>query len=159
MYKNILCFFLVFFSLNLFSQENFKENLINKIQLEHKTPLTNYKNARTILFGDIYLTSENTIIDVYCNITFDSKNGVGKNRIPDPEKVNCEHTWPQSKFCRRTCLPRPSCQCQALAFRFRLGCLPLRFASGNQTDNNRSPRARRRHYLSPFLLPLKIRLC
>ena len=36
--------------------------------------------------------------DVYCNKEFDRTDGVGPMRIPNSTVINCEHSWPQSKF-------------------------------------------------------------
>jgi len=63
-----------------------------------------YKEARRILFGELFLERDSRgfkIVDSYCEKTFDSSSGVGQNRIPNHNKVNCEHTWPQSRFNRR----------------------------------------------------------
>lgn len=60
-----------------------------------------YQEARKIMFGKMYLktdSSGNYITDVYCQKRFGTKAGVGPDRIPDGTKINCEHTWPQSKF-------------------------------------------------------------
>lgn len=60
-----------------------------------------YKEARRVLFGDIYLEKNGrsyTVTDVYCEEDFTSSVGVGPNKIPNPNEVNCEHSWPQSRF-------------------------------------------------------------
>ncbi len=66
-----------------------------------------YKGARQYLFGDISLQKDEHgdyfIKDVYCDQAFDqddfsSSNGLGPMKIPDSNILNCEHTWPQSKF-------------------------------------------------------------
>lgn len=61
-----------------------------------------YNKARKIMFGELFLNSSNGvdfyIKDVYCNQTFDKNAGVGPGKIPNPKYLNCEHTWPQSKF-------------------------------------------------------------
>ncbi len=63
-----------------------------------------YDGARKILFGKIHLKQSQQgyfIQDVYCKKIFTSKNAhVGPMTIPANEKINCEHTWPQSKFNR-----------------------------------------------------------
>lgn len=67
---------------------------------EQKRDLT-YKEAREIMFGKLFLTKTSQgyeVKDMYCEKTITEKNGVGPNRIPDPNLLNCEHTWPQSKF-------------------------------------------------------------
>lgn len=61
-----------------------------------------YAEARKIMFGNLFLenlgNNKYAVKDVYCNITIDQKKGVGPNKIPNPQYMNCEHTWPQSKF-------------------------------------------------------------
>lgn len=63
-----------------------------------------YKEARRELFGDIYLEKSGSkyfIKDTYCQEDFTSSDGVGQGRIPNSNILNCEHTWPQSKFSSR----------------------------------------------------------
>jgi hypothetical protein len=61
-----------------------------------------YLEARKIMFGDLFLQSKGngkyTLKDVYCNKSFDQTQGVGPEKIPNSNVLNCEHTWPQSKF-------------------------------------------------------------
>ncbi len=63
-----------------------------------------YKDARTFLFGELFLEKNDhqkfQLTDVYCLKTYTEEDGVnvGQKKIPDPEELNCEHTWPQSKF-------------------------------------------------------------
>lgn len=61
-----------------------------------------YTEARKIMFGNLFLESlggdRYAVKDVYCNITIDETKGAGPNKIPNPQYMNCEHTWPQSKF-------------------------------------------------------------
>ncbi len=66
-----------------------------------------YKGARTVMFGDIdlkqYKDGEYYIEDVYCHQEYTSDDfrpnkGVGPKKIPDSNVLNCEHTWPQSRF-------------------------------------------------------------
>lgn len=63
-----------------------------------------YTEARKIMFGNLFLETlgENryALKEVYCNITIDETKGVGPNKIPSANFVNCEHTWPQSKFTK-----------------------------------------------------------
>ena len=62
-----------------------------------------YKGARKVLFGQIHLENKNGqyfIKDVYCNKIFSANSQVGPGAIPDNNDINCEHTWPQSKFTR-----------------------------------------------------------
>jgi len=69
---------------------------------EHKS--IGYRGARKVLFGKIHLREDSSgyyVQDVYCrkkitrNVTH-----VGPNIIPNNNVVNCEHTWPQSRFNR-----------------------------------------------------------
>ncbi len=58
-----------------------------------------YTEARKYLFGLLHLKKDgqgNYLEDVYCRKTYTS--GVGPGRIPNHQVVNCEHTWPQSRF-------------------------------------------------------------
>lgn len=89
--------FLLSFSV-LSSDLSFRQSIINQLQSEHTRPITDYAQARRYLFGDLYLRKDNTVYDVYCHHTFNSQDGVGPNKIPNPSVANCEHTWPQSKF-------------------------------------------------------------
>ncbi len=60
--------------------------------------MLSYKDARKLLFGKIDLLEDTQgyfIRDVYCNRDVRG-DGIGPNQIPGA--VNCEHTWPQSKF-------------------------------------------------------------
>lgn len=60
-----------------------------------------YNGARVILFGALYLKNDGNgyyIEDVYCQKRFGANAGVGPKTIPAGTKINCEHTWPQSKF-------------------------------------------------------------
>jgi len=61
-----------------------------------------YDGARRVLFGKLFLRSDATngyyIKDVYCQKQFGASAQVGPNSIPNNNLINCEHTWPQSKF-------------------------------------------------------------
>lgn len=64
-----------------------------------------YKEAKTYLFGDLFIKENNkgeySIKDVYCEKNYNSTNaGVLPNSLPNQEILNCEHTWPQSKFIK-----------------------------------------------------------
>lgn len=63
-----------------------------------------YTEARKIMFGNLFLETlgENryALKEVYCNIIVDETKGVGPNKIPNSNYINCEHTWPQSKFTK-----------------------------------------------------------
>lgn len=69
-----------------------------------------YDNARVFLLGYFYLVDHGNgdygIQDVYCDNEktkndFKSDKGPGPNRIPNPNVINVEHTWPQSRFSGR----------------------------------------------------------
>jgi endonuclease I len=70
---------------------------------EHKS--IGYRGARKVLFGKIHLRQDKGgayyIKDVYCRkkITREDSH-IGPNVIPKNSIMNCEHTWPQSRFNR-----------------------------------------------------------
>jgi deoxyribonuclease-1 len=85
------------------SQSLKNEALKRELQILLSSKHTNlgYTTAREILFGKIHLESDKVgvyVKDVYCGKIFRSNIGVGQLRIPDSNLLNCEHTWPQSKF-------------------------------------------------------------
>lgn len=65
-----------------------------------------YKRAREILFGSLHLkrtpAGDYEVRDVYCQRTISSRDvtrqAPGPFQIPDPNILNAEHTWPQSRF-------------------------------------------------------------
>ena len=63
-----------------------------------------YTEARKIMFGNLFLetlgNNRYAVKEVYCNIVADETKGVGPNKIPSGNFINCEHTWPQSKFTK-----------------------------------------------------------
>ncbi|CBW25588.1 putative endonuclease I [Halobacteriovorax marinus SJ] len=63
-----------------------------------------YRGARKVLFGKLHLEEGANgyyLKDVYCRkVITSSQTNIGPNRIPNSNIVNCEHTWPQSKFSR-----------------------------------------------------------
>lgn len=59
-----------------------------------------YKKARVFLFGLLDLKKDDRgyfLKDVYCENDF-VRTDIGPMKIPDNTVINCEHTWPQSKF-------------------------------------------------------------
>jgi endonuclease I len=77
---------------------------LQKILATNHTSL-GYDRARKNLFGKMYLeqiSGAYIVKDVYCERSFtNSEVGVGPDRIPDGNKLNTEHTWPQSRFTNR----------------------------------------------------------
>lgn len=62
--------------------------------------MLSYKDARRLLFGKIDLGQDAQgyfLKDVYCDRNMRTSD-IGPNQIPSATVVNCEHTWPQSKF-------------------------------------------------------------
>jgi endonuclease I len=64
-----------------------------------------YRGARKVLFGKLHLEESSRgyyVKDVYCRkeIT-NTRTNIGPNKIPNSQIMNCEHTWPQSKFSRK----------------------------------------------------------
>lgn len=60
-----------------------------------------YKEARQYLFGMLHLELQNKryyLTEVYCHKRHSSSSGVGRMKIPNHLELNCEHTWPQSRF-------------------------------------------------------------
>lgn len=58
-----------------------------------------YREARTVLFGDLYpeiRDGKRQVLGVYTNKWYD----IGPSGVPAVDKyhVNCEHTWPKSKY-------------------------------------------------------------
>jgi deoxyribonuclease-1 len=72
---------------------NIKEIVIST----HSSPIIDYTVARRHLFGNLHYRNK-IVTDVYCQQDYDENHNVGKDRIPNPKFLNCEHTWPQSKF-------------------------------------------------------------
>ena len=85
------------------SDRNIKRTLRRISSNAHKA-LT-YKEARRIMFGKLHLKRNRRgyyVKDVYCRKVYgpNQKNelNVGPGIIPNSNVMNCEHTWPQSKF-------------------------------------------------------------
>ena len=88
----------------LSGQQTSKAIIVDAILESSHNQITtiNYDQARKIMFGKLFLQTKSNgapyIQDVYCNREFNKNHGVGANKIPNPKFLNCEHTWPQSKF-------------------------------------------------------------
>jgi endonuclease I len=74
-----------------------KQQLHDEITRTHTNELDSYALARKYLFGELHYNN-GIVTDVYCEQNYNSEHGVGYGKIPDPNFLNCEHTWPQSKF-------------------------------------------------------------
>lgn len=77
--------------------QQLKDALFLHLHKNHRS--VGYNEAKRQLFGKLHLKKGNNgyfVFDVYCRKEF--KSGVGPGSIPDQNKLNCEHTWPQSKF-------------------------------------------------------------
>lgn len=85
----------------LAKQGSLKQNLRIVISNDQRADMT-YKIARRYLFGQLHLQTDSAgnyyVKDKYCNIKYTEKHSVGPNRIPNANYLNCEHTWPQSRF-------------------------------------------------------------
>lgn len=60
-----------------------------------------YKQARQYLFGKLHLEQSDSgyvVVDQYCQNMVTEADGVGPGKIPNSSLINCEHTWPQSRF-------------------------------------------------------------
>ncbi|WP_127718140.1 endonuclease I family protein [Halobacteriovorax sp. HLS] len=64
-----------------------------------------YKGARKVLFGKLHLEESSNgyyVKDVYCRKEITNRDTkIGPNLIPNSNIMNCEHTWPQSKFTNK----------------------------------------------------------
>lgn len=70
-------------------------------ECESQVTTNSYRRAREILFGQIHLKRDDSgyyLEEVYCEQRIGESDGVGRGQIPDHTQVNCEHTWPQSRF-------------------------------------------------------------
>lgn len=92
-----------FISLNAFAlapnpkDEALKLDLFKIAMKNHKA--LGYNPAKKYLFGQLHLEKgpEGYFVkDLYCEINY--TKGVGPGNLPDQNQLNCEHTWPQSKF-------------------------------------------------------------
>ncbi|WP_164848263.1 endonuclease I family protein [Halobacteriovorax sp. HLS] len=61
-----------------------------------------YKQARIELFGNLHIErsplGRYRVKDLYCEKYYGKENGVKPGSIPNSRVMNCEHTWPQSRF-------------------------------------------------------------
>lgn len=107
MKKNYPVLFLLtaIFSFNAFAfapnpkDEALKLELFKVAMKNHKA--LGYNPAKKALFGQLHLEKDNQgyyVKDLYCEINY--TKGVGPGSMPDQNQLNCEHTWPQSKFTK-----------------------------------------------------------
>ena len=85
---------------HLLKNDDLKGDLYRLLSTTHKKA-TGYNAAKKFLFGQISLKHDDRgyyVHDVYCQKDF--TNGVGPGNVPDQNVLNCEHTWPQSKFSK-----------------------------------------------------------
>jgi len=91
-------FFILFYSCLLWAEGPRDE--IQALSKKGHRPL-NYKQAREVLFGRIFLKKDEKgffIQDIYCEMVF--RDSVGPNKIPNPNKLNTEHSWPKKFFSK-----------------------------------------------------------
>lgn len=104
MKKIIFCALIVLASFELYANnDRIREDIRNQSLGQRK--ILRYKEAKIYLFGELHIEEDQTngfyIKDVYCEKIYNSSNAlVGPNAMPDQNKLNCEHTWPQSKFVK-----------------------------------------------------------
>lgn len=106
MKKNFAMWILLlsFFSTSAFAlapnaDDALKLDLFKQAMRNHKA--LGYNPAKRFLFGELHLKKNSQgyfVKDLYCGI--DYTNGVGPGNMPDQNQLNCEHTWPQSKFTK-----------------------------------------------------------
>jgi len=88
--------------LEQYSQEGTLKSHLFEVISEGQEVNFDYKRARQYLFGqiDIKQNSDGSYYfeDRYCDMRYGQESGVGPDQIPNSNVLNCEHTWPQSKF-------------------------------------------------------------
>ncbi len=85
------------------SSDDLKNEIFN-LSSKNQTRVLSYDEARKVLFGNLFLedlgNKKYEVKDVYCNIRINQVSGAGPGNIPNQKLMNCEHTWPQSKFTK-----------------------------------------------------------
>lgn len=84
------------------SDESLRDALQKTLRSHHRKVL-DYREARIALFSRLHLKSDRNglyVKDVYCQKEYYSTStpGLKPGSVPDEKHLNCEHTWPQSKF-------------------------------------------------------------
>jgi len=72
-----------------------------KMTIKGHKPLK-YEEAKRELFGNLHLKEDSQgfyLEDLYCKKIY--RKGMGPGALPNQDVLNCEHTWPQSKFTSR----------------------------------------------------------
>ena len=75
---------------------------IRELTIAGHNPLTEYREARSIIMQQIALKQDHKgyfVQDVYCKIL--CRKSVGPRKMPSSSLINIEHTWPQSRFNKR----------------------------------------------------------
>jgi deoxyribonuclease-1 len=99
----MLILLLSFVTTNAFAlAPNQSDDVALKLELFKKTTsghhAVGYDTAKKYLFQQLYLEKDEKgyfVIDLYCGTRF---SNVGPASLPDQNRLNTEHTWPQSKF-------------------------------------------------------------
>lgn len=85
---------------------HFKE-IVQQV-LERDQVVFSYRTTRKILFGRLHLRQDSRgyyVTDVYCETDYHESDfrsqPPGPDKIPNPNILNTEHTWPQSRFSNR----------------------------------------------------------
>ncbi len=72
---------------------------LHELAKENHHPDHSYRRAREFVMQELDLRRDDTgyyVKDVYCQQKFRSK--VGPESMPNPNRINIEHTWPRSRF-------------------------------------------------------------
>lgn len=94
---SVMCFLSLSLAAHAVDSDTLKADLFKLTSKNHKA--VGYNPAKKYLFGQLHLEKGPDgyfIHDLYCNINY--TNGAAPGGVPDQNKINCEHTWPQSKF-------------------------------------------------------------
>lgn len=86
-----------------FSSKKINEKFVRDTlaELSKKARVLGYDMARKFLYGVIHAENENGetfLTDVYCGRKIHLQQTKEGYTLPKDSNINCEHTWPQSKF-------------------------------------------------------------